>query len=112
MAANMWKLTDVYSRVFYYEDEKRFLKRFKAVLLEEAKVLEYHKRNGTSASSWCRKPAGYRMINDAWVEQEYAGSDIQDALIKAQEREHKAAMRREMLRKKWEEENKVRLTRR
>lgn len=93
MAANIWKLEDMYGRVYYYEDEKRFNKRHMAVKIERHFRDIWDKRQGNTNPSWLREVKGYRIINDEWVLQEVDQKEFQKQVDKREVRELQQSLR-------------------
>ena len=64
---DLWKITDIYNRVTYYEDEKKFFRRHKYLVGEEAVEFYRHNKFG-GIPTWLSKVRAYRAVNDSWVE--------------------------------------------
>lgn len=93
MAANIWKLVDMYGRTYYYEDEKRFNKRHMSVKVEKHFRVLWDARQG-NPNSWIREVQAYRIVNDDWVAQEIDREAFEKAVAKREIRELQAAMKR------------------
>ena len=72
MAADVWKVKDMYGRVYLFENEKSFIRRFKTCSRDYHERLQWiDQHKNLNSNMWMpAKPEGYRIINDAWVPQE------------------------------------------
>lgn len=93
MAANIWKLSDMFGRTYYYEDEKKFKKRYMKVKIERHFRDVWDKRQGNPTPSWLREVEGYRIVNDDWVLQEVDEAEYKKAVDKREVRELQLAIK-------------------
>lgn len=70
MAADVWKVKDMYGRVYLQETEKLFIRRFKMVTGDYEERIEWMAQHPNLNAWKPSPPEGYRIINDAWVAQE------------------------------------------
>ena len=83
---NLWRVKDMYGRLYYYENEALAKKRHKAVLVKES--VERHAwqtRNGKGSSPhYWQQPEGHQAIYDVWqpmsIEQNVLDKAIQKGI--------------------------------
>lgn len=95
MAANVWKVEDVFGRTFYYEEQKKFEKRFKTACGEYADRVawEQQHRPNQPLPAFLRSPKGFRIENDVWVEQQLDKEMMKEYLSKRETRRAKREAR-------------------
>lgn len=82
MAADVWKVQDHFGRIYYYENENKFQKAYKKRLIEAQWAKRSFDQNGGKLPEWYRECEGYRIINDAWVKQEFDAVELAKHLNK------------------------------
>ena len=83
---NLWKITDMYSRDFYYEDMKVVKRRFKQLTWEWERDRKFY------GSGWLKYPAPSvkQAISDNWVDVEVISKkDMEEYIFKRNDKDIK-----------------------
>lgn len=86
MAADVWRVKDMYGRIYIYESEKLFIRRFKLSIGDYEDRITWMAQHPNGSSYTPKVPEGHRIENDVWVAQQLDKEMIREYLRKRQSR--------------------------